>query len=446
MDYQLLFAVLGGIAILLILILGFKLPAFISLLIASISAGLIAGLDSTQIIQTVTKGMGSTLGMVATIVGLGAMFGAILEKSGGAQSIANYLVKTFGIKNAPTSMVITGFLVAIPVFFDVAFIILIPLIYALHEKTKKSTLFYAIPLLAGLTITHSFIPPTPGPIAVAEIMGIGLGWVIMFGFIAGIPTAIVAGLLFGKYIGKKIDLKAPHFTAPEEQDTNTPPVFEVMAIIGIPILLILLSTFINGGIIPLDNEVVKQIISLIGHPIVALIIANIIAWYVLGIGKGYKAKQMMEISNKSFAPAGTIILLTGAGGVFKQVLVDTEAGSMIAEQLSNMGMPVIVFAFLAAVMIRVIQGSATVAMITAAGLVSALVNPASVTSPQLAAIVIAIAAGGSIFSHVNDSGFWLVKEYLGMTETQTFRTWTTMTTILALTGFTCSLLLFYIFS
>lgn len=445
MDIQLLLSVIGGITILLSLILIFRLPAFISLLIASISAGLFAGLNGDEIIKTVITGMGSTLGTVATIVGLGAMFGAILEKSGGAQSIANYLVKTFGIKNAPTSMVITGFLVAIPVFFDVAFIILVPLLYALQKRTQKSLLIYAIPLLAGLAITHAFIPPTPGPIAVAEIMNASLGWVIIFGVLAGIPTAIVSGIFFGRYIGRQIHISSPALAISEEEAVSIPPVGAILTIITLPIFLILLKTFIESGIFTIGENIFLKAITLVGHPIVALIIANLVAWYALGIGRGFSAKSLMEISNKSFAPAGTIILLTGAGGVFKQVLMDTHAGAMIAEKLSDLGMPVIFFAFLAAALIRVIQGSATVAMITSAGLVAAIILPDTFTMPQLAAIVIAIASGGTMLSHVNDSGFWLVKEYLGMTEKQTFLSWTMMTAIVAITGFAFSLLLFYIF-
>lgn len=444
MDYSLLIAVLGGIGLLLTLILYFRIPAFISLLIASIFSGLLAGMNGTEVLHTIQKGMGSTLGFVATVVGLGAMFGAILEKSGGAVSIANYLIKKAGLKNAPASLLVTGFVVAIPVFFDVAFIILVPIIYALQKRTGKSLLIYAIPLLAGLAITHAFIPPTPGPVAVADIIGADLGWVIFFGFIAGIPTAIVSGLLFGKYIGKKIFIPSPE--SDQQQDINEislPSAYAIFAIIGIPILLILLSTFTDSNIIPIKNDSIRNTINFLGHPFTALIIANLVAWYFLGIRRGYSAKELLSVTTKSMAPAGTIILLTGAGGVFKQVLVDTGAGTMIADSLAGAGMPVIVFGFIAAVLIRIIQGSATVAMITSAGLTAPLIA-SSFSAPQLAALVISIAAGASILSHVNDSGFWLVKQYLGLSEKQTLQSWTMMTTILAFTGFVSALLLYYV--
>ena len=441
-------SVLAGIVILLILILALRLPAFISLLISSILTGLFAGLDAVTIIDTVQKGMGSTLGFVAVVVGLGAMFGSILEKSKGAEAIAQWLTKTMGIKNAPTSMLLTGFVVAIPVFFDVAFIILIPVIYALQRKTGKSLLLYGIPLLAGLAVTHSFIPPTPGPVAVAFILDANLGWVILVGFLAGIPTAIASGLVYGKYIAGKIHIDAPALIKEEGKEAKNrdlPSISLVLSIIAVPIILILFGTMMKSGIIDIQSDGLKNVITLLGHPFTALIIANLIVWYALGVGRGFSSKDLFKISSKSMEPAGTIILLTGAGGVFKQVLVNTGAGEIIANSFAEWGFPVIVFGFLAAAIVRILQGSATVAMITAAGLVAPILVGSSFSGGQLAALVIAIASGASILSHVNDSGFWLVKEYLGMDEKQTFRSWTMMTTVLAFTGFLSSVILFYFF-
>nr|WP_297788136.1 gluconate:H+ symporter [uncultured Allomuricauda sp.] len=433
MEVNLFMAVIIGIAILLFLILKLRIHAFIALLIGSIAVGLIAGLDANQIINTVQKGMGGTLGFVATVVGLGAIFGGILEASGGAKTIANFMVSKFGLKKAPSAMVISGFLIAIPVFFDVAFIILVPMIYALQRRTGKSLLLYAIPLLAGLAITHAFIPPTPGPIAVADIIGVDLGWVILMGFAAGIPTALVAGLWFGKHISKKIFVAAPE-EIEEENHPELPPITQTLLIIGLPIVLILLNTIVAAGTFGITNIIVLNAIALIGHPFSALIIANLLAWYFFGLRKGFTKDQLLKISTKSLAPAGTIILLTGAGGVFKQVLTDTGAGELLATSLSNAGIPILAFAFISAAIVRIVQGSSTVAMITAAGLVSPLLANTSLNSIELACMVIAIASGASIFSHVNDSGFWLVGQYLGITEKQTFRSWTVMTTILAFVG------------
>lgn len=433
MTFTLILAVIAGISVLLFLILRLKINAFIALLIGSITVGVIAGLDAKEIIATIQQGMGSTLGFVATVVGLGAMFGAILEESGGAKTIANFTVSKFGLKRAPLAMVVSGFLIAIPVFFDVAFIILVPMIYALQRKTSKSLLLYAIPLLAGLAITHAFIPPTPGPIAVADIIGADLGWVILVGFIVGIPTALIAGLWFGKSISKRIFVEAPHLTESQNED-QLPPVLQTLLILALPIFLILLNTITSAGGIPISNKAVLDVIALIGHPFTALIIANILAWYFFGIRRGFTKKQLFEITTKSLAPAGTIILLTGAGGVFKQVLTNTGAGKLLATSLSEAGIPILAFAFISAAIVRIIQGSSTVAMITAAGLVSPLLVEASLKPIELACMVIAIASGASIFSHVNDSGFWLVGQYLGISERETFRSWTIMTTILAIVG------------
>ena len=437
LDYQLIFAVLFGIILLLTLILRFKIQAFIALLIASIVVGILAGMEPLDIISTIKDGMGNTLGFVAVVVGLGAMFGSILEHSGGAEALAKYLLDKFGEKNTSSALMLTGFFVAIPVFFDVGFIILIPLIYSLQRKTKKSLLLYGLPLLAGLAVTHAFIPPTPGPVAVADILKADLGWVILFGFIVGIPTAIISGPIFAKYIAKRIHVDAPKLEMDGIAITNFPSVGMILSIIGLPIVLIVGNTFLNSPLLEDINipDVVKKWMGLIGHPFTALILANLIAWYLLGIKRGVKKDDLLKITTKSMGPAGIIILLTGAGGVFKEMLVNTGSGEMIAGYLSDGGMGILLFAFIVAALIRVMQGSATVAMITAAGLTAPLLL-GGVGELQKALIVIAIASGASIMSHVNDSGFWLVSKYLGLTEKQTFRSWTVMTTILALVGFT----------
>lgn len=436
-DFTLISAVIVGISVLLFLILKLRIQAFIALLIASIVVGVIAGMPPMDIITTIQQGMGNTLGFVAVVVGLGAMFGAILEHSGGAEALANYLLQKFGEKNASWALMITGFFIAIPVFFDVAFIILVPLIYSLQRKTKKSLLLYGIPLLAGLAITHSFIPPTPGPVAVADILKADLGWVILFGFLTGIPTAIVCGPLFGKYISKKIFIEAPKLDMEAINNTHFPPIRLILSIIGIPIVLIVSNTVINSPLISegiISNQT-KEWLQMIGHPFSALILANVIAWYALGIKQNFSKEQLLKITTKSMEPAGVIILLTGAGGVFKQILVNTGTGEMLANYFANEGVSILLFAFLAAAIVRVLQGSATVAMITAAGITAPLLA-LNITEIDKALLVIAIASGASIMSHVNDSGFWLVGKYLGLNEKQTFKSWTVMTTLLAIVGFT----------
>ena len=442
-DTTLIYAVLIGIAVLLFLILKLRIQAFVSLLIASIVVGILAGMNSAEIITSIKDGMGNTLGFVAVVVGLGAMFGAILEQSRSAEALANFLLKKFGTKNASWALMITGFFVAIPVFFDVAFIILVPLLYSLQRKTKKSLLLYAIPLLAGLAITHAFIPPTPGPVAVADILGANLGWVILLGFIVGIPTAIFSGPVFAKFIAKKIQIEAPTLEEIDgDKDQEFPSVWLILLIIGIPIILIVGNTVLTSPLFG-DYEFptyVLQSIELLGHPFCALILANLLAWYFLGIRRNFSRKSLAKITTKSMEPAGIIILLTGAGGVFKQILVNTGTGEMLATYFADKGLSVFVFAFIAAVLVRILQGSATVAMITAAGITGPLLSSGT-SEIELASLVIIIASGASTMSHVNDSGFWLVSKYLGLNETQTFKSWTMMTVILSLVGFTTAMLI-----
>ena len=436
MDYALLWAVLGGIALLLLLILRFKLPAFLALLLASISVGVFAGISITKILSTLQEGMGNTLGFVAIVVGLGTLLGGLLEHSGGAEALAQQLLKSFGEKRTDWALVTAGFLLAIPVFFDVAFILLVPIVYSLQRKTGKSILLYGLPLLAGLAITHAFIPPTPGPVAVAEILSANLGWVIAFGFVVGLPTAAISGPLFARIISEKIMVKAPVISSIEGQNkATTPSLGVVLLVIGLPLGLIVLNTlFTSFAITSTLPLFIGETLALIGHPFGALLIANLVAWYVIGKKRGVSSAALNQLANRSIAPAGLIILLTGAGGTFKQMLITTNAGKMLAEVFAAQGIPLLLFAFLAAVSIRLLQGSATVAMITAAGLTAPLLNEA-LTSPQKALIVLAIAAGASILSHVNDSGFWLVSKYLGLTEKETFRSWSIMTLLIALVGF-----------
>lgn len=445
-TWQLFLVVSGAIFLLLILVLKLKLNAFIALLFISIATGLVSGLSGMQVIKSIQDGMGGILGYVAVIVGLGAIFGQILEASGGAQALATYLLSKFGKEKAPWALVIAGFIISIPVFLDVGFIILVPIIYALHKESKKSLLLYAIPLLAGMAVTHSFIPPTPGPVAVAEIIEADLGWVIMFGILIGVPTAIIAGPYFGKYIASKIQIDLPDFVQdqPEEaQHIVNPPFGLIVTLIGLPIFLIFLSTsttvMANNGY-PIDATLLDSL-QFLGHPFVALLIATLLTIYLLGIKRGFTKSQLLDLSTKSLGPAGIIILITGAGGVFKQILIDSGIGEQLAAGLTSYNFSPVILAYIIAVLIRVTQGSATVAMITAAGIMSPIIEGLGYSEPYKAILVIAIAAGATILSHVNDSGFWLVGKYLGMNEKDTLRSWTVMETIISIVGFALALLL-----
>ncbi|WP_321348086.1 gluconate:H+ symporter [uncultured Draconibacterium sp.] len=442
----LIFMVLSAVALLLFMVLKLKISAFIALLITAIYVGILAGMPLKQVAQSIQDGMAGTLGFVATVVGLGAIFGQMLESSGGAESLAHYLIKKFGKDRASWAMVVTGFIIAIPVFFDVGFIILVPIIYALSRDTKKSLLYYGIPLLAGLAATHSFIPPTPGPVAVADIINVQLGWVILLGLIVGFPTAIIAGPVWGKYISKKIHLTPPEefmIQTEKEYDENNLPSFRLIAlIIAVPLFLILVNTFTGLAVSKnvLEQSIYTDILEFLGHPFSALIIATLIAIYFLCIKRGMGKEKVLELSTKALGPAGVIILITGAGGVLKQILVDSGIGKIMAESMANSALPPILLAWILAAIVRVTQGSATVAMITAAGIIAPVMSEFGLNDPQRALVVLSIASGATLLSHVNDSGFWLVGKYFGMNEKQTLQSWTVMESIIAVCGLAFTML------
>ena len=440
------FSLIIGIFLLLVQVIKFRFSPFIALLTSSIAIGLLSGLDGEIIINNIQEGMGSTLGYIAVIVGLGAMFGAILESTGGAKQITNYLLSKFGEKKSQWALLTSGFFIAIPVFFDVAFILLLPVIYSLQKKSNKSLVYYALPLLAGLAVTHAFIPPTPGPVAVSQILGADLGYVMLFGLIVGIPSAIFSGIIFTNFITSRIKFTSREvFEAKIIETSKIPSIRSVLMIILLPLILIIFRSLVDTDILNISNEKLSDFIKFVGHPFSALIIANIIAWYFLGIKLGIDKKKLEKIISKSFAPAGAIILITGAGGVLKQVLIELDIGKLLAQNIFSSSELILVAAFICAVLIRVLQGSSTVAMITSASLVSPLLIDKVNDPVQLSLIVISIAAGASTFSHVNDSGFWLVNQYLGLSMKKTFLSWTLMTTVLSISGLIISLLLSVIF-
>lgn len=426
---------LAGIFLLLFLVIRTKLHAFVSLLLVSLIVGVAAGMPLGDVIASIQNGMGGTLGFVAVVVGLGAMFGKMLEVSGGAERLAQTLVSKFGEDKAQWALGITGFIVAVPVFFDVGFIILVPIVYGLAKKTGRSLLYYGIPLLAGLAVTHSFIPPTPGPIAVANLIGADLGWVILFGVLAGIPAMILAGPVFGKYIAKKIHVTIPDYMEFKEIDTTKElPSFKmILSLILIPLVLILANTL--SAVLLDEGNAIRDFLTFLGHPFVALTIATLLTFVFLGTRRGYSRDEVQEIATKALEPAGIIILVTGAGGVFKQVLIDSGVGDVLGEMMAGSPLPAIVLAFLIATVVRVAQGSATVSMVTAAGLITPLLEIQNITGAALGLIVIAIASGATVLSHVNDSGFWLVNRYFGLDVKDTLKSWTIMETIIGLTGF-----------
>ncbi|MDH3265954.1 MAG: GntP family permease [Gammaproteobacteria bacterium] len=430
-EVQLIGAALAGIALLLFLIIRVKLHAFVALLIGSLVIGAGAGMPFQGVLDSVATGVGSTLASIAVVVGLGAMFGQMLEASGGAKALADALLTRYGERNAQWTLLAVGFIVAIPVFFDVAFIILISLVYGLTEKTNRPIAYYALPLLAGLAVTHAFIPPTPGPIAVAGLLGADLGWVMLFGFLIGLPAAIIAGPMYAKFIADRVPAAVPDYmhTGEAKPVRAMPSVSLVIVLITVPLALIVGNTV--AGMTIAEGQTLRHVLAFTGHPMVALLITTLLCFWLLGTRCGYSRGEIQEIATKALEPAGIVILVTSAGGALKQTLIDSGVGEVFAEKLMAADMPMIVLAFVTAAVVRLMQGSATVAMLTAAGLVSALLGDQQWPQPMLALLVIAIAAGATIASHVNDSGFWLVNRYLGLSVPETLKTWTVTTTLIA---------------
>ncbi len=438
---RLVAAAIIGLVILLVLIIKFKVHAMISILVGALSIGFIGGMPVGQIIAAVNDGMGNTLKGIALLVGLGSMFGAILEASGGAQTLAITMVKKFGDEKAAWALGITGLIVAMPVFFDAGLIILIPLAFSLAKRTGRSTLYYAIPLLAGLAVGHAFIPPTPGPILVASMLGVDLGWVILIGIIAGSVAMIVAGPLFGSYCGKKYIVPVPeHIANQEDIDENKLPSFWlIVGIIMIPLVFIICKS-VCGVLFPAEH-MVNTIFSFLGEPFVALLIATIVAMYFLGTKYGYSNAQLEKIMTKSLEPTGLILLVTACGGVLRYTLQYSGLGDVIGAAAAGMNVPLVILAFIVAVLVRISVGSATVAMTMAAGIISAIPGIGELSPLYLACVTASIAGGATVCSHFNDSGFWLVKSLVGLDEKTTLKTWTIMETLVGFVGFLMALII-----
>ena len=433
----------AGVLVLLLLVIVLKLQAFVALLVVSFGVALVAGIPLGEIVPTITGGMGDTLGFVAIVVGLGVMIGRIIELSGGAQRVAMTLINRFGEERAPLALGLTGFIVAIPVFFDVGLIILIPLAYAISQRLSRSLMYYAIPLAAGLAVTHAFIPPTPGPVAVAGILGADLGWVIIFGLVCGIPAFLVGGVLFGRYIGERIDISVPDYMIEEAEEQpdpeDAPPFGLIVGLILLPLGLILVNT-LSQVILPEDSPTLT-FLSFLGDPVTALLLATLLTFWVLGVRRGWSRDRVLEIATSALEPVGLVVLVTGAGGVFGAVLERAGIGEALEGALDATGLPLVVAAFVIALAVRVALGSATAAAVTSAGIIAPLVQGQDVSAPLMGLLVIVIAAGSTALSHVNDSGFWLVNRFLGLSEADTLKSWTLMETILGFTGFGVALVI-----
>ncbi|PWW04908.1 gluconate permease GntT [Paenibacillus cellulosilyticus] len=440
-NVTLLIWALVAIVFLVVLIAKFKWNPFVTLLISSLLLGFLAGMKPDDVIKSITGGLGGTLGTIAIVIGLGTMLGKMMAESGGAERIATTLVDRFGEKRVHWAMMIVGFIVGIPVFFEVGVILLIPIVFIVARKTKMSLLQIGIPVLAGLSTVHGLVPPHPAPMIAIDAYQADLGKTILYSIIIGLPTAIIAGPLFGKFIGRRIQVEPPANLAEQfttKENSNLPGFGITLFTILLPVILMLIGSIANIA----DPDATSQFTvfcEFIGNEIIALLIAVVFAFFSLGFSRGFSKEDVSKFTSECLAPTATIILIIGAGGAFKQVLINSGVGAAIADIATQANVNIILFAWFVAALIRVATGSATVAMTTAAGIVAPVLGQNPDTNVEL--VVLATGAGSLVLSHVNDAGFWMVKEFFNMTVPQTLKSWTVMETLLSVVGLVLILLL-----
>ncbi|UTL72673.1 gluconate permease GntP [Bacillus halotolerans] len=436
-----------GILALLFLIMGLKLNTFISLLVVSFGVALALGMPFDKVVSSIEEGIGGTLGHIALIFGLGAMLGKLIADSGGAQRIAMTLVNKFGEKNIQWAVVIASFIIGIALFFEVGLVLLIPIVFAISRELKISILYLGIPMVAALSVTHGFLPPHPGPTAIAGEYGANIGEVLLYGFIVAVPTVLIAGPIFTKFAKKIVPAsfaKNGNISSLGTQKTfkleETPgfgiSVFTAM----LPIIIMSVATIIDllQETIGFADNGLLAFIRLIGNASTAMIISLLVAVYTMGIARNIPMKTVMDSCSTAISQIGMMLLIIGGGGAFKQVLINGGVGDYVADLFKETALSPILLAWLIAAILRISLGSATVAALSTTGLVIPLLGQ---SDANLALVVLATGAGSVIASHVNDAGFWMFKEYFGLSMKETFATWTLLETIISVAGLGFILLL-----
>lgn len=413
-----------------------KVSPFLSLLIVAILSGLCLGMQPTQIIQSIEKGVANTLGGLALIICLGAILGKILEAGGAAEKIATTLIQGFGEKNIQWALLLTGFFIGIPLYYNAGFVILVPLVFSVANKAKLPLLYVAIPMAASLSTTHCFLPPHPSPVFLVNAFNANMGKTLIYGLIITIPVVIIAGPVLGRLL-KKTEVNINSFLFPsEEKKTDELPAALPSFLVGLlPVILITLAVIADNF---LPDNLLKKTLLFIGNPTIALLLSVFLAIAYFGIKAGRTMETTMKWLNNAIAGISVILLIITAGGIFKQVLQDSGTDQYIASFSGKWQMPPLIFAWVITALLRVAIGSATVAGITAAGVVAPLVA-SGVVSPEL--MVLAIGTGSVFGSHINDSGFWMFKEFFNLSLKQTFLSWSVMETIISVLGLVGVLLL-----
>lgn len=432
----------AAIAVLLFLIIKLKLHAFPALVLVSLGTAFAAQVPPAAIVATLTDGFGTTLASVALLVGLGAMLGRLIEVSGGARTMAEALVRRFGERRAPFALGVASLLFGFPIFFDAGLVVMLPVVFSIARRLGGSVLTYGLPAAGAFSVMHVFLPPHPGPVAAGELMHADIGLVVLFGLVIALPTWYLAGYLYGRFMGRRFELPVPKLLGGTDDEDTTdvklPRVAPVVSILLLPLVLIFVNTGLDLATSAKwvsEDATWVQVAMAIGSTPVALLITVLVASYVLGTRLGRDRSALEKTLESALGPVCSVILITGAGGMFGAVLRASGIGDALADELNALGLPVILAGFVVATALRIAQGSATVALITAAGLIQPAVEAGAFNGVQLAAIVLGLAAGSVMTSHVNDSGFWLVGRLMDMDVKTTLKTWTVMETLIGVIGF-----------
>ncbi len=422
--------VLFGILILVLLIGYFKLDGFISFIVASLFIGISSGLPIDTITKAIQDGIGNTLGFLVIILGLGAMLGKLVAESGAAQQIANSLIAAFPSRYVQWAVVLTGFIVGIPMFYSVGFVILVPLVFTIAATTRLPLLYIGLPMLSALSVTHGYLPPHPAPTALVVDFGADMSRTLLYGLIVAVPAIIIGGPLFGQTLKKYNpqplkSMMASKTFAEAELPSLTTSIFTAM----LPVILLLSSAVID--LLPIDSPIVNGVINFIGNPVIAMLLTVLIALYTLGIRRGLKIAEVSAIYGEAVKGIAVILLIIAGAGALKEILIVSDVSSYIGERLQTIPASPLLLAWGIAAVIRVCVGSATVAGLTSAGIVLPLIASTG-ADPNL--MVLATGAGSLMFSHVNDAGFWMFKEFFNMTVIDTLKTWSVMETIVSVVG------------
>jgi len=430
-DTRLIAATLIAIAVIVVLISAFKLHAFLALILGSGVLGLVAGMPVDKLLDSFEDGVGSTVASVGVLIALGAMLGKLLADSGGAEQIVDTIISRAGKRVLPWAMALVAALIGLPMFFEIGLVLLIPIVLLVVKRTRQPLMLIGIPALAGLSVLHGLVPPHPGPLAAAGALNANVGIVLAFGLLVAIPTVIIAGPLFGKLAARWVpDAVAPEHLVPErsgEENTRRPSFAATLATVLLPVVLMLGKAV--SDIVADEGSTARRVLDFIGDPLVALLAAVIVGMFTLGRAAGFSRGRLTSTVASSLGPIAGILLIVAAGGGFKQTLVDAGVGKVITQLATGASIPALLLGWLVAVAIRLATGSATVATVSAAGIVGPLA--ATMSSTHAALLVLAIGAGSLFFSHVNDAGFWLVKEYFGLSVGETIKSWSIMETIIS---------------